>query len=1642
MTLESPPAVVTRSSIDRVWEALDRGGFKPEKRSDKFMALCPVHGDQRRSLSVRWDAPGEKTLLHCFTCDATIQDIAAALGLSVSDTFDRPLPPRESRSSSSRPRQVNFRPPHKVPARITQTAAVDDKLRTANWERVKTYDYTDADGVLVQQVFREQAVVDGVTHKGFTQRFRNPATGRMVTRKPDGFKPVLYHHADVVDAIAAGKPVWLVEGEKDADNAAALGLVSTTNAQGAGSFPEELASVLAGGTINIIADQDTAGYKRAATLHELLTALGATVRILLPAIEDDKADLTDHLEAGLGIEQLEEIDATDASVLGRAGDVRKALAGVEACLLEINAHRTASATDANPQHLLDIETWAHESEIRFRRMLELAGGSTLFVDEYGPKARAAVDTIRAAVDQAAEIAAKAHDLAGIPAPVSIAERIKRREAPRVIDFASGSEPPVFLGNQFIRGDDGKDPNVGAEYLVRQGETVQLKRERDGENWRNRYHRILRGWAEVQSLSVDDDGTDTTNTHATHQMVVDFFRWTRDDTGQPIPDEAGQPKIEKMRVTWNAEQLRDGSWVQSLPWPGMLESGSRRGKDLAWDAIFNARPVPSTRQTVYVATGWRESETGPFFVHAGGAIAKGGALDGIATDIPGPFSPFNLPDPLEDAAELRAAWDAGTVPLVDQLPARVMAPLLGVVWQSVFERVPFITHLVGGRAAYKTSTARLACQFFAPELHFRGRREILSGANMGGTTIGLVRALATTSYVPVLIDDVAPDGNAKRAQEKLSSLARLIYNDTGRVVGRQKGGINADEPTKATVITTGELAVTGSAQTRMLSIPLDPGSLAKGSETFAELERGSARNARGQLGASLIRWIAQHRDALRAEAENFEDDPNGGATSLTRWRTRLSDLPHDAGLKDRLTEAAMTADHGIRLMLRMMRTSGALTIDEANTFYSWAEAGIYEAIAMQDSAAGDPAEQLLGYLREGLASGAGHLTAEDGTVPDNAGGIGWVVKGSGDYAQWTPSGPRLGMIKRDDKGDRVYLIPSTTIGVANQVAGRADETFSETAVSISSAMTARGWLKIDKSGKRSIGRRIDGNLMRVWDMPLNVILGADDDPTGNGDESTSTPPSSPTLFDDLHPQDSPDAPAGEPGADDEPEQHPAAGPVAPAAASAPQKPQAAAAAQLPSRAVKPAASTFRAAAAVLHTNGVWMPDGEHIELAKPIEHLGDVAKLIATLGLGHKNGWKTEDGQMFVTSEAAIELGIPVDQLPKYEPTKALKELTADHPLILGAIEAGFEVGGKERSLNATTRVWHSENGDLRGRFVLIPALGNDFNHIIDDNPDPATIARRLQRFADALGATYTISASTTGLDLMQVLHWKQREVLFAPSRPVPPAEISTLEADIEWHRTPTESEAGHQWVHAYDRGGSYLAGVSGLELGIGAPTYFPDGHDFDKRLPGYWRITMPAKGEWLTPNPIDPRNRDITGQLTWLTTPTLDVAISLGYDPEIHEAYVWEKHSRIYDTWYERIRDARTTLDTIDPDDQRARDLLKELYVRSLGLTASFEHHQGRPGFAPERYHFIQARAKANIIRRIQQIGADTGRWPVAVSKDTVLYTSDESDPIAAWPGKPEHFGRGLGQYKYEGTAPLAEHLKFLTGEGRYEGKGSLEVFI
>lgn len=128
-----------------------------------------------------------------------------------------------------------------------------------------------------------------------------------------GVEPVLYRLDELTSHLAAGKPgpVYICEGEKDADNARAQMLVegidgvATTSPMGAGKWRETYTETLRGARhVVIISDFDKVGREHANTIAQELAPYVEELELLRPALDHEKADLTDHLEAGLRLSEL------------------------------------------------------------------------------------------------------------------------------------------------------------------------------------------------------------------------------------------------------------------------------------------------------------------------------------------------------------------------------------------------------------------------------------------------------------------------------------------------------------------------------------------------------------------------------------------------------------------------------------------------------------------------------------------------------------------------------------------------------------------------------------------------------------------------------------------------------------------------------------------------------------------------------------------------------------------------------------------------------------------------------------------------------------------------------------------------------------------------------------------------------------------------------------------------------------------------------------------------------------------------------------------------------------------------------------------------------------------------------------------
>jgi hypothetical protein len=169
---------------------------------------------------------------------------------------------------------------------------------------VASYDYLNEAGTLLYQVVRWEPGFEG-EKKTFRQR-RPDGSGGWINGLGD-VRRVLYRLPELIKADAQC-PVFIVEGEKDADNLWAIERIATTCAMGAGKWRSDYNEALRGRHVAILPDNDDPGRKHAAEVARALTGIAASViTVELPNLPP-KGDVSDWLAIpgndGLALVQL------------------------------------------------------------------------------------------------------------------------------------------------------------------------------------------------------------------------------------------------------------------------------------------------------------------------------------------------------------------------------------------------------------------------------------------------------------------------------------------------------------------------------------------------------------------------------------------------------------------------------------------------------------------------------------------------------------------------------------------------------------------------------------------------------------------------------------------------------------------------------------------------------------------------------------------------------------------------------------------------------------------------------------------------------------------------------------------------------------------------------------------------------------------------------------------------------------------------------------------------------------------------------------------------------------------------------------------------------------------------------------------
>ena len=171
------------------------------------------------------------------------------------------------------------------------------KPAKAGREPVATYDYRDDNGLLLYQTVRFEP-------KDFRQR--RPLPGGDWEWKLNGVPRVPYRLPELL-AAADTEPIYVVEGEKDADRLVRAGLQATTNAGGAGKWQPGFAKFLAGRDVVVLPDADEPGRRHAGAVAASLHGTVRSVRLLeLPGLRE-KGDVSDWLSAGGTIQELSQM---------------------------------------------------------------------------------------------------------------------------------------------------------------------------------------------------------------------------------------------------------------------------------------------------------------------------------------------------------------------------------------------------------------------------------------------------------------------------------------------------------------------------------------------------------------------------------------------------------------------------------------------------------------------------------------------------------------------------------------------------------------------------------------------------------------------------------------------------------------------------------------------------------------------------------------------------------------------------------------------------------------------------------------------------------------------------------------------------------------------------------------------------------------------------------------------------------------------------------------------------------------------------------------------------------------------------------------------------------------------------------------
>ena len=254
------------------------------RHGNKVQAFCPCHNDKHASLTMTM---GRKCTLIYDHAGCCKEDIVQAMGMQMRDLF-----------YDTEPRSPNWR------------AYVEGREQ----RRIESvYNYVSINGAYAFTKIRCEG------KKILYGRMENDrfiyGLPRDTPRK--SYKAIYGSLQAINKAIAENRPIFIPEGEKDADTLIKQGYTAFVYG-GVNDWQSDFATLVQGADVYILADNDEAGKCVAETIQNDIKAVAKSSKIIVPMPDTPKADVSDYFAAGHSKQEFEQMLEQEQSTVKEA----------------------------------------------------------------------------------------------------------------------------------------------------------------------------------------------------------------------------------------------------------------------------------------------------------------------------------------------------------------------------------------------------------------------------------------------------------------------------------------------------------------------------------------------------------------------------------------------------------------------------------------------------------------------------------------------------------------------------------------------------------------------------------------------------------------------------------------------------------------------------------------------------------------------------------------------------------------------------------------------------------------------------------------------------------------------------------------------------------------------------------------------------------------------------------------------------------------------------------------------------------------------------------------------------------------------------------------------------------------------------